>query len=106
MAVIHVTNLDGSEVTIEGKNGLNLMEALSRANIEGIEAICGGGCSCATCHVHIGADWTDSVGPRGDIEDELVSATDDFLVDSSRLSCQVEISDALDGLKVKIAIPE
>ncbi len=106
MAVIHVTNLDGSEVTVEGKNGLNLMEALSHANIAGIEAICGGGCSCATCHVHIDADWTDTVGPRGDIEDELVSATDDFEEGTSRLSCQVEITDALDGLKVKIAEPE
>lgn len=97
---IIATDMNGVTVEIEGKAGNSLMEALSGAGVEGIEAICGGGCSCATCHVHIAPEWREKVGPRGDIEDQLVSATDAFDEAASRLSCQIELTDALDGLTV------
>ena len=100
MVKIIATDMNGDTTEIDGKAGTSLMEALSGAGVEGIEAICGGGCSCATCHVHIDPAWMDKVGPRGDIEEQLVSATDAFDEAVSRLSCQVELSDALDGLVV------
>lgn len=106
MVQIHVINLDDSEVTLQAKPGMTLMEVLTDANIEGIEGACGGNCSCATCHVHIADEWWDAIGPRGDMEDDLVSDSDDFDATDSRLGCQIEITDDLDGLQVMVAQPD
>lgn len=105
MAVIHVTNRAGKTQTITGKVGNTLMEILRDADLD-VEAICGGCCSCATCHVFIDDAWTDKVPPRSVDEFELVEQTRAFKDKNSRLSCQIKFTDALDGISVTVAPPE
>ena len=95
-------NSEGAEKSIEAENGLSLME-VARDNDLGIEGTCGGSISCCTCHVVIDADWFSIVGgPNPDEEDMLDLAVG--LEPTSRLGCQIEVSDELDGLRV--IIPE
>ena len=104
MATIKITNREGVESEIEGETGISVMENL-RDNDYELEAICGGQCSCATCHVYIGEDWTGKTGSRSDEENELLEELD-CIQDSSRLSCQIEFTADLDGLEVTIAPDE
>jgi len=83
----------------------SLMEVLRDRGL-GVEAVCGGCCSCATCHVHIDADWRDRVGPPGDIEAELLQISEYFDPGCSRLSCQIQCGPELDGLIVTVAPEE
>jgi 2Fe-2S ferredoxin len=78
---------------------LNVMEAARRAGIVGIIGECGGACSCATCHVYVEPEWIDAVGQPASMEEDML----DFAFDvrpNSRLSCQIKIRDALNGLRV------
>ncbi|MDX1581144.1 MAG: 2Fe-2S iron-sulfur cluster-binding protein, partial [Alphaproteobacteria bacterium] len=84
---------------------IGLYSVMLRSSDYEVEAICGGQCSCATCHVYVGDDWTAQVGGPSDEERELLEELDSFK-DTSRLSCQIEFSDALDGLTVEIAPEE
>ena len=102
MPRIHVTDQDGSEADIEAESGLTLMEALRDQGYDGIQALCGGNCSCATCHVYIDEDWLDKVGTRDDDEEDLLGDSE-HQQPTSRLSCQIEVTDALEGLAVIIA---
>jgi len=102
MPTLNVTNLAGEQSSIEVDAGQSLMDALRDNDFDEIEAVCGGGCACATCHVYIDEAWMDKVGPRGDDEELVVSAVDNFQ-DNSRLSCQVTLTDEHDGLTVTIA---
>lgn len=101
MTRITVTTREGVEHTLEAGDG-SLMEAIRAAGIDELLAMCGGCCSCATCHVWIEDDWVDQLPPVGVDEDDLLdsSAHRDR---RSRLSCQVPLSDDLDGLRVTIA---
>ena len=93
-------NSEGTERSIEAENGLSLME-VARDNDLGIEGTCGGSISCCTCHVVIDNDWFSTVGgPNPDEEDMLDLAVG--LQPTSRLGCQIEVSDELDGLRVSI----
>ena len=95
-------NPDGDENYIDAENGLSIME-VARDNDLGIEGTCGGSISCCTCHVVIDKDWFTAVGkPNPDEEDMLDLAVG--LTPTSRLGCQIEITDKLDGLR--ICIPE
>ena len=107
MAVIHVTTRDGQmkDLTVDTKGGYTLMEVLRDNNMD-VEAVCGGSCSCATCHVYIDDAWAGKLAPRGPDETELVEMTYSFKPNNSRLSCQIPLSDALDGLVVIVAPPE
>jgi len=105
MAVIHVTNRKGQQSTIQGTVGATLMENLRDADFE-IEAACGGCCSCATCHVYVDAAWANKLPVRSEDENDLVSQTSFYEPESSRLSCQIKFTEALDGIAVKIAPPE
>jgi 2Fe-2S ferredoxin len=69
----------------------------------GVDAVCGGTCSCATCHVYVAEVWMASLGPRGLDEYELLTSVAGFKERHSRLSCQIEVSDAIDGLELVIA---
>ena len=93
---------DGSEHTIAVENGTTVMEAGRDANL-GIEGTCGGCLSCATCHVTIDAAWFAKTGVPGEDEVDMLDLAFG-LSETSRLGCQIEMSDDLDGLKV--AIPE
>lgn len=102
MTSIIVVNRDGTSAHVPAQPGLSVMEIIRDAGIDELLALCGGCCSCATCHVHVDGDWADKVGSPSPDEDELL-ASSDHRVASSRLSCQIAFTPALDGLKVTLA---
>lgn len=102
MPKLVVVNRAGEEKTIEASTGVSVMEAIRDDGIDELLALCGGCCSCATCHVYIDPAFADKVTPLSENENDLLDSTD-HRTDMSRLSCQLEISDAVDGLKVTIA---
>jgi len=104
MAVLRVVDRDGVEHEVEGKPGLKVMEILRELDY-GVAAICGGMCSCATCHVYVEADWFPRLKPPMSDERELLSELSQCH-ENSRLSCQVELTQELSGLKVTIAPDE
>ena len=104
MAKIHITNRDGETSEIEGEVGISIMENL-RDNDYELEAICGGQCSCATCHIYISEDWRAATGTRSDEETELLEELE-CMQDGSRLSCQIKFTEEMDGLTLEIAPDE
>ncbi|MFF5372963.1 2Fe-2S iron-sulfur cluster-binding protein [Streptomyces sp. NPDC013187] len=93
---------DGSERKVTAAPGTVLMQAAVSHGVDGIVAECGGNASCATCHVYVDDRHTELVGPPNDVEDEMLDFTAAERRPSSRLSCQVQLSDALDGLVVRV----
>ena len=96
-----VTFIDASGVSrqVEAQIGSTVMETALRNSVPGIEAECGGACACATCHVYVSADWTEIVGKPSQMEEDML----DFAFEvrpNSRLSCQIKVTEALDGLTV------
>ena len=102
MPKLIVVNRDGAEQTVEGDKGLSVMEVIRDHGFDELLALCGGCCSCATCHVHVDPAFADKIEPMGEDENDLLESSD-HRNESSRLSCQLAFSDALDGLKVTIA---
>jgi len=105
MAELVVVDRDGREHTVEGRLGVSVMETLRELDF-GVAAICGGMCSCATCHVWVDEAWAARLPPRQGDEQELLQELTSFRPASSRLSCQIPFSEALAGLKVAIAPDE
>ena len=103
MTKIHVTDTQGASHVVEAPNGESLMQALLDAGIEGILADCGGGCACATCHCYIEGDGMERVGGVNSMEDVMLDSAATERRDNSRLSCQIDISDALEDLQVTVA---
>ncbi len=101
MATITFITPSGETRTVEQGDG-SLMEAAVRNGVEGIDADCGGVCSCATCHIHVEPEWAERVGPPGPLEQALLELQDGAS-ERSRLACQVKINDTLDGLAVRVA---
>jgi ferredoxin, 2Fe-2S len=95
---------DGSEIVVNDARG-NLMEIATDNDVEGITGDCGGVCSCSTCHVYIPEEWQERVGPAGGQELDTLEFND-HRKPNSRLGCQIELSDDLDGLVVEVAPPE
>jgi len=102
MARMTVVDRDGKEHVIEAKPGLKLMEILRELDY-GVAAICGGLCSCATCHVFVDESWVERLPKKQSDEQELLTELSDYRPAASRLSCQVDFTESLDGLKVTIA---
>lgn len=102
MPTIMVTGRSGEEKAVTVDNGINVMEAIRDNGFDELLALCGGCCSCATCHVHVDPDWKDKLPAMSEDEDDLLESSD-HRDEHSRLSCQIEVTDALDGLKVRIA---
>lgn len=102
MPKLIVVTRDGAEKTVEAESGLSVMEAIRDNGFDELLALCGGCCSCATCHVFVDDAWTATVGGPGEDENDLLDSSD-HKQSNSRLSCQIEMNDALDGLKVIIA---
>lgn len=101
MAKITFIQPDGTAQTVEGETGMTVMEVAKKNLIDGIEAECGGACACATCHVYVEDAWREAVGGPSEMEEDML----DFAFDvspSSRLSCQIKVTDALDGLAVRV----
>jgi 2Fe-2S ferredoxin len=102
MPQLTIVGRDGTERTVEGRVGWSVMENIRDSGFDELLALCGGCCSCATCHVHVDSDWIAAVGPAKPDEDDLLD-TSDHRVATSRLSCQIEFRPELDGLRVQIA---
>jgi 2Fe-2S ferredoxin len=101
MAKITYIEFDGAEHTVEVKTGLSVMEGAIKNNIPGIDADCGGACACATCHVYVDEAWLEKTGERSAMEESMLDFAEN-IEDNSRLSCQIKVSDALDGLTVRM----
>jgi 2Fe-2S ferredoxin len=102
MAKLNIIGRDGREATVDGKAGWSVMENIRDSGFDELLALCGGCCSCATCHVHVAEEWVARLKPIGADEDDLLDSSS-WRQSNSRLSCQIEFGDELDGLKVRIA---
>lgn len=102
MPKLIVVNRTGEEQTVEGDNGLSVMEVIRDSGFDELLALCGGCCSCATCHIFVDPAFADKLPPISDDENDLLDSSD-HRNETSRLSCQVMLSDDLDGLRVTIA---
>ena len=101
MPIIRFIDSAGVVRTVEARVGISLMEAARASGVPGIVADCGGTCSCATCHVYVDPDWVGRVGAASEIEQGML----EFAVvpkPNSRLSCQIRVTDALNGLVVHV----
>jgi 2Fe-2S ferredoxin len=92
---------NGSEHVIDVKNGLSVMEGAVKNNIPGIDADCGGACACATCHVYVDDAWKDLTGAKSAMEESMLDFAENVET-NSRLSCQIKVTDRLDGLIVRM----
>ncbi|MBT6031794.1 MAG: 2Fe-2S iron-sulfur cluster binding domain-containing protein [Kordiimonadaceae bacterium] len=95
---------DNKEQTVEAELGHTLMEIAVNNDIDGIDADCGGGCACATCHIVIPQDYRKIAGQADEDESSLLDFLDNRTI-GSRLSCQIEMSEELDGMTVKVLHP-
>lgn len=102
MPSITVAMREGEERVISAASGLSLMEAIRDAGVDELLAMCGGCCSCATCHVYVDPAFADRLPPLSEDENDLLDSSDHRTA-RSRLSCQVPLDDSLDGLRVAIA---
>ena len=100
MAKITYIEHDGTEHVVDVKPGLSVMEGAVKSNVPGIDADCGGACACATCHVYVDAAWVDKVGERSAMEESMLDFAEN-VESNSRLSCQIKVTDELDGLVVR-----
>ena len=100
MPQVKFIEFNGTEHNIDANVGESIMVATSDL-VPGIDADCGGECSCATCHVLIGGEWQSKLEPRTDTEESMLDLNPDR-TDESRLSCQIIMSDALDGIVVNL----
>ena len=101
MAKINYITHDNKIYTIDVKNGLSVMEGAVQNNVPGIDADCGGGMACATCHVYVREDWLDKLPTKEDGEEDMLDMAFEPKT-NSRLSCQLIVSDVLEGLAVSI----
>lgn len=99
--IIYVT-CDENRHEVEVETGYSVMEGAINNDIDGIVAECGGACACATCHSYIDEAWLDKLPEMDDMEDSMLDAAFERK-SNSRLSCQIEVSEALDGLVVYVA---
>ena len=102
MPKLTVVTRAGEERTIEAIDGLSLMEAIRDNGFDELLALCGGCCSCATCHVHVDPEFFGKLPPISEDEDDLLDSSGDR-DEYSRLSCQIPFTPDLDGMKVRIA---
>ena len=102
MPKLIVVTREGEEREIMGEVGLSVMEVIRDAGIDEVLALCGGCCSCATCHVHVDPEFAAKLPKMSEDENDLLDSTSDRN-EYSRLSCQIAFDDALDGLRVTVA---
>lgn len=96
-----VINAADEDIEVDGKAGMTVMEAIRDAGFDELVAACGGCCSCATCHIVVDPDWADKVGAASGDEQDLLDASAKVEA-TSRLSCQIPLTDALDGMRLRI----
>ena len=92
----------GSKHVVDVSSGLTVMEGARDNNVPGIEADCGGACACSTCHVYVDAAWADKLPAKDDMESDMLDFAWEPDVVRSRLTCQIKVTDDLDGLIVHL----
>ena len=102
MSKLVVVDRGGQEVQLEGQAGRSVMEIIRDGGVDQLLAMCGGSCSCATCHVYVEPAFASRLPPSGEFEDELLESSS-HRKEGSRLACQIQFGDALDGMRVTIA---
>lgn len=102
MPKLIVVNRAGEEQAVEGDTGLSVMEVIRDSGFDELLALCGGCCSCATCHVYVNPAFAGALPAMSEDENDLLDSSD-HRNDTSRLSCQIALTEALDGLRVTIA---
>lgn len=102
MPKLIVVKRDGSEVELQAPTGWSVMESIFEGGIDELLAVCGGCCSCATCHVQVDEEWVGRLPPMSPDENYMLGFADSR-TPGSRLSCQIALSEKLDGLRVRIA---
>ena len=102
MAKITYIEHGGTEHVVDVPNGLTVMEGARDNGIPGIEADCGGACACSTCHVYVDPAWTDKLPPVEPMEEDMLDFAYEPKPGQSRLTCQLKVTDALDGLVVRM----
>ncbi|MFT7287271.1 MAG: 2Fe-2S ferredoxin [Halieaceae bacterium] len=101
MAKIHLIQFDGNVHTLEAAPGASLMQSVVDEGIPGIDGDCGGACACGTCHCFIEGDWQGTLGQVDAMEESMLSMRPDR-ADNSRLSCQITVSEEMDGMVVRL----
>ncbi len=91
---------NGTEHSVDVDSGLTVMEGARDNNVPGIEADCGGACACSTCHVYVYTKWVKILPPKDDMEEDMLDFAWEPDMERSRLTCQVKVTDELDGLVV------
>ncbi len=99
MPKITFIDQDGTRREVEAKTGSTIMEAAVQNMIPGIDADCGGACACATCHVYVAEEWAGKLKPQDDMEESMLDFAEDVR-ETSRLSCQILVTNELDGIVV------
>jgi len=102
MAKITYIEHNGTEHLVDVKNGLTVMEGARDNGIPGIEADCGGACACSTCHVYVDAAWVEKLPAKEAMEEDMLDFAYEPDTTRSRLTCQIKVTEALDGLVVKM----
>jgi ferredoxin, 2Fe-2S len=105
MPVLSIVTRDGIEHMLEGKVGFSVMELIRANGLDELVALCGGCCSCATCHVYVEPSWSHRIGSISDAENDLLESSRHRCAES-RLSCQILFNEGLDGLHLAIAPEE
>ncbi len=93
---------DGTETIVDAREGDNVMQTALDNDVDGIVGECGGAMMCATCHCYVDEDWRDQTGARQAGEDDMLECAADEVKPSSRLSCQIRLTHAVDGLVVHL----
>jgi len=101
MAKITYISFSGTETTVDVKPGLSIMEGAVKNNVRGIDGDCGGACACATCHVYVDEAWRAKTGERSAMEESMLDFAENVEA-NSRLSCQIKVTEELDGLVVRL----
>jgi len=103
MGKIHAIDRDGTEHELEGRERASFMEMLCYAGLS-IEALCSGSCQCATCHIYVDETWLDKLKPASENETLLLEdEAEDNVQPNSRLACQIQWDEALDGIRLRVA---
>jgi 2Fe-2S ferredoxin len=103
MATITFIDQEGQHHVLKGETGQSVMELAVANNVPGIQAECGGACACGTCHIYFDNSFADKVELRDDMEEAMLEYAFE-VEDSSRLSCQIQVSDALDGMVLRVPV--
>ena len=99
MPKITFIDFQGEVTEVDAKSGYSLMEAAVINDVDGIDADCGGACACATCHVYIDPEWAKKLSTAGELELEMLQVAEQVKA-NSRLSCQIKLTDEMDGMLV------